>query len=139
MGISKPIISLYDVPMWESIARRRLELQCCSGCGKFRYPPGPVCPYCLSMQYAWTPVSGRGVILSWVVFHKQYFEDHVPPYNAVAVQLAEDVIVMSNLVGEQPQGNWINTPVELGYAEHAGRVQHQVRLASGVARARAAP
>jgi uncharacterized OB-fold protein len=91
------------------------------------------------MQYAWTPVSGRGVILSWVVFHKQYFDDHVPPYNAVAVQLAEDVIVMSNLVGEQPHGNWINTPVELDYAEHSGRIQHQVRLAAVVARATGAP
>ena len=128
MGVSKPIVSMYDVPMWESIDRRKMELQRCTGCGKFRYPPGPICPHCLSMESEWTPISGEGVILSWVVFHKRYFEDHNPPYNAVAVQLDEDVIVMSNLAGDIPEGSWIGRRVVFEYVEHAGRIQHQVRL-----------
>ncbi len=128
MGISQRVITLYDQPMWDSIARGRLELQQCDSCRRFRYPPGPTCPHCLSMDYAWKEVSGRGTILSWVVFHRQYFEDFLPPYNAVAVQIAEGPIVVSNLIGEEPTGSWIGAQVEFVYREHSGRMQHAVRL-----------
>lgn len=128
MGISKQIISMYDAPMWDSITRERMELQKCDGCGKFRYPPSPICPHCLSMDYKWLPISGKGTILSWVVFHKKYFDDHPPPYNSVAVQIEEGPIVMSNLAGPEPKGSWIGARVEFVYVDHAGRKQHQVRL-----------
>jgi uncharacterized OB-fold protein len=121
-----------DIQMWHSIERQRLELQCCSECAAFRYPPAPICPRCLSMQFAWQPVSGRGTILSWTVFHRQYFDDHPPPYNCVAVQLDEGPIIVTMLVGPEPAASWIGVRVELGYAEHAGRMQHHARLtASG--------
>lgn len=128
MAISKIIRGLYDIPMWQSIERQRLELQQCSACSAMRYPPAPVCPHCLGPECSWAPVSGRGRILSWVVFHKQYFEDHVPPYNAVAVELPEGPIIVSQLQGPEPEGSWIGVEVEFGYAEHAGRMQHHVRL-----------
>jgi uncharacterized OB-fold protein len=131
VGYSQRVVTLYDQPMWESMERRKLELQCCSGCGHFRYPPGPTCPHCLSMEHRWAPVSGEGTILSWVVFHRQYFEDYPPPYNAVAVQLAEGPILVSTLVGEKPEGSWIGAKVELGYEPHRGQLQHVVRAAGG--------
>ena len=62
-------------------------------------------------------------------FHKKYFDDHLPPYNSVAVQLPEGPIVISQLQGPQPEGNWIGREVVFVYAEHAGRMQHHVRLA----------
>ena len=52
-----------------------------------------------------------------MVFHRQYFENFPPPYNSVAVQLQEGPIVVSNLVGEEPKGNWIGRNVEVTYAE----------------------
>ena len=128
MGLSKPVISLYDVPMWESMARQRLELQTCAQCSRVRYPPAPICPHCLSMDYRWKPICGRAEILSWVVFHRQYFDDHKPPYNAVAVQLAEGPIVVTNLVGEVPAGSWIGAAVEFCYRQYGERMVHQVRL-----------
>jgi uncharacterized OB-fold protein len=128
MANSKPVLSLYDLPMWEAMKQGRLDLQVCKGCGKHRYPPAPVCANCLSMDYEWKAVSGRGKILSWVIFHKKYFDDHVPPYNAIAVQLDEGPIVMTNLVGPEPEGSWAEARVELGFAEHAGRIQHHARV-----------
>jgi uncharacterized OB-fold protein len=131
VGYSQRVVTLYDQPMWDSMERRKLELQSCSACGRFRYPPGPACPHCRSMEYRWTPVSGDGAILSWVVFHRQYFEDYPPPYNAVAVQLAEGPIIVSTLVGEKPEGSWIGAKVELDYEPHRGQLQHVVRLHAG--------
>ena len=137
MGISKPVLGLYDLPMWASIDREQLELQACAACGRFRYPPSPACPDCLSMAFDWKPVSGKGTILSWVVFHRKYFDDHPPPYNAVAVRLDEGPIVISNLVGEPPTGSWIGAAVELCYTRRGERMIHQVRMAVTGAKAQA--
>lgn len=128
MSFSQRVVTIYDQPMWESMERRKLELQACVSCGRFRYPPGPTCPHCRSMEYRWQPVSGHGKILSWVVFHRQYFGDHPPPYNAVAVEIAEGPILISTLVGEKPEGSWIGAEVELDYLPHQGHLQHVVRL-----------
>jgi uncharacterized OB-fold protein len=127
MGISKIVMSLDDIPMWASIERGRLELQQCDNCHAFRYPPAPVCPNCLSADATWTPVSGQGEVLSWVVFHKKYFDDHLPPYNSLAIRLDEGPIVVTQLQGDEPEGSWIGQRVELTYAEHAGRIQHFAR------------
>jgi uncharacterized OB-fold protein len=131
MARSRAVISLYDEPMWHSIGTEQWQLQQCGNCGEYRYPPAPICPHCLSMDYAWQPLSGRGTILSWVVFHRQYFPDYPAPYNAVAVQLAEGPIIISNLIGEQPPGSWIGCDVEICYEQDAeGETIPRVKLAT---------
>jgi uncharacterized OB-fold protein len=128
MANSKIVMGIDDIPMWASIGRGCLELQRCDDCAEFRYPPAPICPKCLSARATWTPVAGGGTILSWVVFHKKYFDDHIPPYNSVAVALDEGPIIVTQLKGPEPAGSWIGARVELGYGEHAGRMQHYARL-----------
>ena len=129
MANSRPVISLYDEPMWESIRAERMALQKCGSCGKFRYPPGPACDRCLAMDYAWVPLQGGGKILSWVIFHRQYFDNFPPPYNVVAVELAEGPIMMSNLVGALPEGSWIGREVTLCYERDlTGETIPKVRL-----------
>ncbi len=128
MANSKIVLALEDRPMWASIKRHRLELQKCESCGHVRYPPASVCPECLSDHATWQPVSGEGTIISWVVFHKKYFDDHPPPYNSAAVRLDEGPIVVTQLVGTEPEGSWIGRRVRLDYVEHAGRTQHAARL-----------
>jgi uncharacterized protein len=130
MANSKPVLGIDDLPMWASMERGRLELQRCNDCGSFRYPPAPVCPKCLSVAATWTPLSGQGQILSWVVFHKKYFDNHPPPYNSVAVQLQEGPIIVTQLEGPEPAGSWIGQPVVLGYSEHTGRMRHHARIAA---------
>jgi uncharacterized protein len=127
MANSKAVLGIDDLPMWASMKAGKLQLQRCDPCGHFRYPPAPVCPQCLSARATWTAVSGKGTVLSWVVFHKKYFDDHVPPYNSVAVQLEEGPIIVTQLQGPEPEGSWIGETVELRYAEHIGRIQHFAR------------
>jgi uncharacterized OB-fold protein len=128
MGKSQPVMSIDDRIMWDGIEHGELKLQSCSHCRTLRYPPGPICAECLSMESDWVPVAGTGTILSWVTFHKRYFDDFPPPYNSVAVRLDEGPIIMSNLMGDEPEGSWIGKRVRLEFVDHDGRRQHAVRI-----------
>lgn len=130
MSYARAVKTIYDEPMWESVRARQWALQRCDNCAEFRYPPAPNCPHCLSLNYTWTPLSGRGKILSWVVFHRQYLPDYPPPYNVVAVQLAEGPIVISNLLGTEPEGSWIGREVTVCYEPDAeGNLMPKMQLA----------
>jgi len=108
------VMGLYDAPLWNSLKEDHLlRLQRCSHCGAFRYPPGPTCHACLSVDCEWTPVSGGGEIVSWVIFHKQYLPAYPAPYNVIAVRLDEGPVLISNLEGVVPEGSWIGRRVRL--------------------------
>jgi uncharacterized OB-fold protein len=111
----RPVMGLYDKPMWESIRAGGMKLQRCAQCGTWLYPPGPSCPKCLSCDLVWTPVSGRGKVVSWVVFHRHYLPAYPPPYNAIAVRLEEGVTMISNLEGAMPEDGCIGRAVRLVY------------------------
>ncbi|UFN48426.1 OB-fold domain-containing protein [Roseomonas sp. OT10] len=108
-----PVMGLYDRPMWQSIRERRMQLQRCRHCGTWQYPPGPACSACLSEELEWSAISGKGSILSWVIFHRQYLPAYPAPYNVIAVQLDEGPVMISNLEGPAPDGSWIGRRVEL--------------------------
>lgn len=125
-----PIAGLYDGPFWESVRAHQMRLQACTGCGAFRYPPGPACPNCLSDGVEWHPVGDGATILSWVVFHRRYLPAYEPPYNVIAVRLDEGPVMISNLEGEAPEGSWIDQRVRLTYATMPdGMVLPRFRLA----------
>ncbi|MGG5888131.1 Zn-ribbon domain-containing OB-fold protein [Falsiroseomonas sp. HC035] len=112
----RPVMGLYDQPMWESIKTRGMKLQRCANCGTWLYPPGPSCPSCLSCKLVWTPLSGRGRIVSWVVFHRHYLPAYPPPYNAIAVRLEEGPTMISNLEGAMLGEDSMGREVGLVYA-----------------------
>jgi uncharacterized OB-fold protein len=69
----------------------RLVLQRCSECSKLRYPIGIACPFCTSLAWDWSEVSGRGTVYSYeVVMHPIHpsFREQVP-YPVVLVELDE--------------------------------------------------
>jgi uncharacterized protein len=129
MGKSNRVLGHYDKPMWASIAKRQWALQYCAKSDSYRYPPSPICPDSLSMDFEWRPIKGTGEIVSWVIFHRTYFDDHPGPYNTIAVRLDEGPIVISNLVGKTPEGSWIGQRVEVVYEEHADYVLPRMKLA----------
>jgi uncharacterized OB-fold protein len=113
------LYSFYDEPMWESIAHDAMQLQKCSDCGAIRYPPGPTCPKCLSTDYAWTPIEGRGRVLSWTTFHRQYLPAYPPPRTVVAVQLSEGSIMVGHVAADQVKRLKVDAPVRMIYVDHA--------------------
>jgi len=128
MGASRPILGFYDRPMWAAMEDHAFNVQQCTACKSCRYPPGPACPECLSLDYVWKQADGGGEIISWVIFHKQYFDDHPAPYNAVAVRLDEGPIIVTNLIGPEPEGSWIGHRVAIEVGDRGGRLQHRARL-----------
>lgn len=90
-----------------------LHLQRCAACGVFRHPPRYYCPQCASVQWAWTPCSGRGRVYSWVVTHftvDRGWVDEVP-YATVAVELDEGPRVVGALRGAGPAQLELAMPV----------------------------
>ncbi len=110
-----PRITPENRPFWDATRRHELRLQRCGDCGRFRYPPAPVCPGCLSETTEWAPVSGRGTVSTWVVFHRRYFDAFADdiPYNVVQVQLDEGPRLTANLVGVPNDEITIGMPVEV--------------------------
>jgi uncharacterized OB-fold protein len=77
---------------WEYADKREFRMQRCDECQKLRWPASAVCDKCLSPEYSWTPISGKGHVLSWIVFHRQYFPEYPALHTAVAVELDEGPI-----------------------------------------------
>jgi uncharacterized protein len=113
----EPRRGVYEVPFWDHVSQHELKLQNCSECGHFRYPPGPTCPECLSMNYEWTSVSGKGRLCSWVVFRKQYFPEFPVPYVVGAVELDEGPILIANIQNAKPEELRLDLPIEICYEQ----------------------
>lgn len=93
-----PISGLFDGPYWDFAAKGELRLQQCAVCDAFRYPPGPCCPVCLSVDAEWTRLSGHGRIVSWTVFHRQYFPQMPVPYTVASIETQEGPLLIGNLL-----------------------------------------
>jgi uncharacterized OB-fold protein len=88
-----------SAPFWDGCRENRLLLQRCTSCGRFRYPPRPVCPFCRSFEAEWTQASGRGRLYSWTVAHHPVhpaLKDRVP-YTLLLVELEEGPRMVSVL------------------------------------------
>lgn len=115
---SKPLPTLTDEnrPFWDGCRAGVLQLQRCA-CGRLRYPISAFCPQCLGASFEWTPVSGRGTVFSYVVFHTAYhpgFKGDLP-YNVALVQLAEGPRMYSNIVGAAHDAVRIGDEVEVTF------------------------
>lgn len=91
-----------SVGYWEGTAAGELRMQACTACGRFRFPPRPMCPHCQSTGREWRQVSGEGTIWSYVVPHPPLLPAYaaLAPYNVITVTLAEDpaLRLVGNLV-----------------------------------------
>ena len=91
MATPRPIRSMdpYAEQFWNYTQSKEFRLQKCSECGKFRWPPGPTCDRCLSDEFEWTLMAGRGKILSWTTFHRSYFPEYPAPHTTIVLELDE--------------------------------------------------
>ena len=114
-----PIIDELSKPFWDHALEHRLSVQACTHCRHLQFPPSPVCPKCLSDEQEWLVVSGQATLLSWVKFHRAYwdgFMQHIP-YDACLVQLKEGPIMVSNFSGPTPANVHVGMPLKVTF-EH---------------------
>jgi uncharacterized OB-fold protein len=119
---SKPLPEIDDInrPFWDATRRGELRLQRCQDCSHVWYPAGTNCPKCLSTSFEWRPMSGRGTVWSFIVYHHCWhrgFEKEIP-YNVAMIQLEEGPIVITNIVDVKNETIKVGMPVKVVF-EHA--------------------
>jgi uncharacterized protein len=126
-----PEVDVDSAPFWAGTAAGELRMQTCANCGRRRFPPRPMCPWCRSLDSRWERMSGRGRVWSVVVPHPPLLPafEALAPYNVVVVSLEEDetLRLVGNVVAG-PDGSInsiaaehieIGQPVEVVF-QHAG-------------------
>lgn len=117
----RPIIGVYEKPFWDAVQARELRLQKCGSCGHVWYPPGPVCTECLADDWTFTLMSGRGRIVTWTVFHRQYFPDIPVPYLVASIELDEGPLMIGNVPGLTPENARLELPVQVDFEPATGK------------------
>ncbi|GGL94666.1 Zn-ribbon domain-containing OB-fold protein [Nakamurella endophytica] len=114
-----PTITQDSQEFWASTHDHAMKLQRCDRCGRFWYYPGPVCHYCGSTAFTWTPVSGKGTIYSYSLLERARgnpFEGDVP-IAIILVRLEEGPVMMSNLVDYGDGDLAVDAAVEVTYED----------------------
>ena len=109
---------------WQAARAHRLELPRCNACGRMWFPPSQSCPHCLAADFAWTAVSGRGKVFSFVTYHRVYhpaFAGEVP-YVVALVELDEGPRLLTNIVGVPPEKVACDMPVRVVFDDYGGDV-----------------
>jgi uncharacterized protein len=104
-------MSVFDTPYWAYAQQCELRLQRCGTCGHVRYPPGPVCPECLSDAFDWFALSGRGRVVTWTVFQRQYLPEFPVPFTVVSVATDEGPLLIGNLLNATVTRVQVGLPV----------------------------
>ena len=96
-----------SAPFWAGTARGELLVQACDACGRWRFPPRPMCPHCRSVETKWEAASGHATVWSDVVPHPPLLPAYaeLSPYNVIVVALDEDpkIRMVGNLLAS-PEG-----------------------------------
>ena len=103
-GYAKPLPDLTDpltAPFWQAASKGTLLVQQCASCGYLRWPPGPVCPQCLTPGGDWTPVTPAGTLYSYAEYHRALapaFADDLP-YAVGLIELDAGPRMYGTMVG----------------------------------------
>ena len=106
---------------WRSGSDGVLRIARCQDCGRYLHPPTPICPRCRCREIVFTPVSGRGAVHSYTLNRYQWSPGMTPAYviAEVALEEQEDLLILTNIVGVEPEAVRIGLPVHVRF-EPAG-------------------
>jgi len=111
----KPRPAPESLPYWKAAHEHRLSIPKCESCEQFWFPPSNACRHCLSPNFHFEDVSGRGKVFSFVTFHRVYrpaFEQEVP-YVVALVELEEGPRLLTNILGISHEDVRCDMPVEV--------------------------
>ncbi len=114
-----PMPDRWTQPYWDGANEQKLTIQRCQSCGNYNHPPAFICMGCndRNATLEFEPVSGRGTIYSWYIYHDTQvsgFEDNLP-FLVVAVELEEQprLLLISNLLNCPYDEVEMGMPVEV--------------------------
>ncbi|SEN04387.1 hypothetical protein SAMN05192533_108148 [Mesobacillus persicus] len=112
--IPRPDVNEDTIEYWQLLQEtKQLHVQKCKNCGTYSHPPRPICHHCRQYQLEWVPMSGKGTVYSYVIYHRSVHPGFEVPYEVVLVELEEGVRIISNMVDCEPDEVYIGMPVEV--------------------------
>lgn len=114
-----PVVNDLNRPHWDGARRHEYWIQRCQDCDHRWFPPQSNCSCCWSTNMEWTQSTGRGTVLSFVVYHQGWLPGYREdvPYNVAIVELEEGVRVINNIVGVPNDSVEIGMPVEVTFED----------------------
>ena len=114
MDLPQPTITDLNEPYWQGLADGELRFARCRNCAHAWLPPREECQNCLSTDWDWEVASGRGRIISWVVYQHAFHEamEERIPFNVAIVELDEGPRLITNVNAPDDQLG-IDRPVVL--------------------------
>ena len=98
---------------WYWCNQGELRLQRCTRCNYLCWPVTGACEQCSGETFIWERMSGRGTIVSWCSFERDYYQGTFPlPWDTILVELEEGPLFISN-----PRGFTCHD-VEIGMKVH---------------------
>jgi len=92
-----PIVTPDTKFFWEAADRGQFVGQKCGECGKYTFPPRPMCPRCRSTEWRALKLSGRGTVYSWVVPRHPVLPIFETDLVVALVELEEGIRIVSNV------------------------------------------
>ncbi|MBI2765137.1 MAG: OB-fold domain-containing protein [Chloroflexi bacterium] len=105
-------------PFFDGAMLGKLMLMKCADCGAMRIPSRQHCDVCLSANTDWVEASGRGVVRTFGVMHRQYHPAFTVPYNLAFVELEEGPRIVTNIVGIGDADIRVGMPVVVDWERH---------------------
>jgi uncharacterized protein len=109
-----PAVALFSLctdqwtqPWWDAARERRLTAARRDSCGRFRMPPTPFCPHCLSQGIGWPTLSGRGTIFSYTIVTRA-----IVPAMESCIPYVPALIDLDGAPGARLTTNVVDVPVE---------------------------
>jgi uncharacterized OB-fold protein len=94
-------------------ASKSMKIISCRACGYSQHASQDLyCINCWSENIEQRPISGRGILQSWVVYHKDYKLGFALPYAVGCVELAEGPRIRCYLDGDVRSAKY-NQPIEI--------------------------
>ena len=114
---ARPSISQDFKFFYDGIDQGRLLIQKCSGCGRLRNPPAPMCPYCNSLEWGTVKSSCRGIIHSYTVHYHPPIPPFSTPHAVVLADMEEGFRFLAGCRDIPVDDIQIGLPVEVGFVE----------------------
>ena len=103
---------------WDWCNKGELRLQRCEACNAFEWPVVKACHNCGGESFRWERMSGRGSVVSWCTFERDYYYGILPiPWDTIVVELEEGPYFVSNPKGFSWRETEVGMPVRLTFTQ----------------------
>lgn len=104
-------------PWWHETRQGRFTVQRCTVCGRTQFYPRAICTRCGALDLELIDASGRGTVYSYTVVRRAPHPAFEPPYVVAMVRLEEGELLLTNIVGVEPDAIRCDMPVRLVWEE----------------------